>query len=153
MEIWCFKIYHLSQGVLGVTAELVFGVLLWDEAAREGPEDYEGTPHVYLRVSQLPVDNNYVAFPPSADNLEYFYDCKKAEGYSDEDPLTTRLRLFLGVDEDEESREVVRHTLRVLQTYSQHEHILKYLAISLHQGYNWEQSLSLFAEKKLKLRN
>ena len=115
---------------INVTSEIVFGVLLWDEAARSGPEDFEGTPHVWLRVEEEPIDNNYVAFPPTADNLEYFYECKKMNAYLDEDPLTTSLRLYLGMEEDEEAREVVRHNLRIMQTYSKSANVTKYLAIS-----------------------
>ena len=90
----------------------MFGVLLWDEDARAGPQDYEGTPHVWLTVDNSPIDNNYVAFPPEADNLEYFYECKKSNAYSEESPLDTRLKLYLGLEEDEESQEVVRQILR-----------------------------------------
>ena len=115
----------------GLEANIVFGVLRWDEAAREGPGDYEGTPHVWLRIGETPIDNNYVAFPPEADNLEYFYECKKSNAYSEESPLETSLRLYLGLEEDEDAQEVVRHNLRILSSYSQHDNILKYLAICL----------------------
>jgi len=121
--------HYLS--VLGVRADIVFGVLLWDEVARSGPDDYEGTPHVWLNVGGLPLDNNHVAFPTSADNLEYFFECKKMNAYVEEDPLKTKLKLFLGLEEDEESKEVVRHNLRVLQTFSHPNHVMKYLAVSL----------------------
>ena len=116
---------------LHVQSKIVFGVLLWDEGARSGPQDYEGTPHVWLTVDENPIDNNYVAFPAQADNREYFYECKKSNAYSDQSPLDTSLKLYLGLEEDEESQEVVRHNLRILQTYSQHDNILKYLAICL----------------------
>ena len=36
--------HYLSS--LNISARVVFGVLLWDEEARAGPHDYEGTPHV-----------------------------------------------------------------------------------------------------------
>eukprot|EP00091_Calanus_sinicus_P017137 TRINITY_DN36982_c0_g1_i1.p1 TRINITY_DN36982_c0_g1~~TRINITY_DN36982_c0_g1_i1.p1 ORF type:complete len:322 (-),score=122.70 TRINITY_DN36982_c0_g1_i1:55-981(-) len=121
--------HYLS--VLGVSADIVFGVLLWDESARSGADDYEGTPHVWLSIAGLPVDNNHVAFPTSADNAEYFFECKKLNAYAAEDPLKTKLKLFLGLEDDEDSKEVVRHNLRVLQTFSQPAHILKYLAVSL----------------------
>ena len=121
--------HYLSS--LNISARVVFGVLLWDEEARAGPHDYEGTPHVWLTVDDSPIDNNYVAFPPEADNLEYFYECKKSNAYSEESPLDTSLKLYLGLEEDEEAQEVVRHNLRILQTYSQHSNILKYLAICL----------------------
>ena len=66
---------HHYLAALQLTSDIVFGVLRWDEAARAGPEDYEGTPHVWLRVDTdsgvgVPIDNNYVAFPPNADNIE-----------------------------------------------------------------------------------
>ena len=80
--------HYLS--VLGVSADIVFGVLLWDESARSGADDYEGTPHVWLSIAGLPVDNNHVAFPTSADNVEYFYECKKLNAYAAEDPLKTK---------------------------------------------------------------
>lgn len=115
---------------INISSEIVFGVLRWDEAAREGPGDYEGTPHVWLRVDETPIDNNYVAFPPTADNIEYFYECKKMNAYLDEDPLTTSLRLYLGMEKDEEAMEVVRHNLRIMQTYSKSSNVMKYLAIS-----------------------
>ena len=84
--------HYLS--ILSVSADIVFGVLLWDEAARSGPDDYEGTPHVWLNIDNLPVDNTHVAFPANADNLEYFYECKQLNAYSAEDPLKTSLKLF-----------------------------------------------------------
>ena len=115
----------------GLEADIVFGVLRWDEAAREGPGDYEGTPHVWLKIGQTPIDNNYVAFPPEADNLEYFYECKKSNAYCEESPLETSLKLYLGLEEDDDAQEVVRHNLRILSAFSQHDNILKYLAICL----------------------
>ena len=122
--------YYLSS--LQITSELIFGVLLWDEAARSGPDDFEGTPHVWLNLeNDIPIDNNYVAFPPNADNLEYFYECKKMNAYCKEDPLQTSLKLYLGLDEDAEAKEVVRHNLRIMQIYSKSSNIMKYLAISL----------------------
>ena len=70
----CGLLHHYLAS-LQLTSDIVFGVLRWDEAARAGPEDYEGTPHVWLRVDTdsgvgVPIDNNYVAFPPNADNIE-----------------------------------------------------------------------------------
>ena len=118
-------------GSLHVQSKIVFGVLLWDEGARSGPQDYEGTPHVWLTVDENPIDNNYVAFPAQADNREYFYECKKSNAYSDQSPLDTSLKLYLGLEEDEDAQEVVRHNLRILSSYSQHDNILKYLAICL----------------------
>ena len=69
------KTYLAGMGVL--EAEVVFGVMLWDAAAREGPDDYEGTPHIWLKVAGHDIDNAHIAFPesdPSA--LEYFYKGK-----------------------------------------------------------------------------
>ena len=66
------KTYLAGMGVL--EAEVVFGVMLWDAAAREGPDDYGGTPHIWLKVAGHDIDNAHIAFPesdPSA--LEYFY--------------------------------------------------------------------------------
>merc|ERR1719154_759256 len=63
--------------------------------------------------------------------MEYFYECKKVTSYISENPLETKMKLFLGQEEDEESKDVYRHNIRVLQTYSFKGHILKYLAISL----------------------
>lgn len=119
------------MSAIQLSSEIVFGVLLWDEAARAGPDDYEGTPHIWLSVDNLPIDNNYVAFPPNADNLEYFYECKKLNAYTPEDPVTTSLKLYLGVEEDAESQENLRHNMRIMQTYSKTANISKYLAISL----------------------
>ena len=70
----CGLLHHYLAS-LQLTSDIVFGVLRWDEAARAGPEDFEGTPHVWLRVATdtgvgVPIDNNYVAFPPNADNIE-----------------------------------------------------------------------------------
>ena len=84
----CGLLHHYLAS-LQLTSDIVFGVLRWDEAARAGPEDFEGTPHVWLRVATdtgvgVPIDNNYVAFPPNADNIEvdinilvYFRFCVK----------------------------------------------------------------------------
>ena len=81
--------------------------------------------------SDIPIDNNHVAFPATADNLEYFYGCKKLNAYCKEDPLSTSLRLYLGMDEDPESQEVLRHNLRIMKAYSQSQNIRKYLAVCL----------------------
>ena len=71
-----------------------------------------------------------VPYPPTADNIEYFYECKKMNAYLDEDPLSTSLRLYLGMEKDDEAMEVVRHNLRIMQTYSKSSNVMKYLAIS-----------------------
>ena len=85
------KTYLHSIGVQDVN--VVFGVLLWDAAAREGPEDYEGTPHIWLDVAGQDIDNAHIAFPDSdADALEYFYKAKSSNSYKREDPLKTKLR-------------------------------------------------------------
>eukprot|EP00088_Acartia_fossae_P031341 TRINITY_DN3224_c0_g1_i5.p1 TRINITY_DN3224_c0_g1~~TRINITY_DN3224_c0_g1_i5.p1 ORF type:complete len:338 (-),score=65.48 TRINITY_DN3224_c0_g1_i5:191-1204(-) len=118
-------------GHLDVPSEITFGVLKWAQDARSSEDDFEGIPHIWLSIGDIPVDNTYVAFPPTADNLEYFYECKKVNSYLKENPLETKMRLFLGQEEDEESKEVYRHNIKVLQTYSFKGHILKYLAISL----------------------
>ena len=122
---------QLYLSSINVSSEIMFGVLLWDEAARAGPDDYEGTPHIWLNVGDAPIDNNYVAFPPNADNLEYFYECKKMNAYISEDPVQTSLKLYLGVEEDAESQDNLRHNLRIMQTYSKTSNIQKYLALSL----------------------
>jgi len=121
--------YYLS--LLQIKSEIVFGILEWDEQARSGPEDFEGTPHIWLSLEGVPIDNAHVAFPPSADNVEYFFECKKMNSYLPQNPVTSKMRLFLGQEEDLESREVLRHNLRVLQTYSESAHVGKYLAVSL----------------------
>merc|ERR1711971_1267277 len=115
--------------LLGLQADIVFGVLLWEEAARAGEDDFEGTPHVWLRIDKNPIDNTHVAFPADGDNLEYFFECKRLNSYLAEDPLKTKKRLFLGQDTGEEGAgtETVHHNLKVLQTYSFPAHIDKYL--------------------------
>ena len=80
--------------------------------------------------SDIPIDNNHVAFPATADNLEYFYGCKKLNAYSREDPTSTSLRLYLGMDEDPESQEVIRHNLRIMKAYSQSHNIRNSAAIN-----------------------
>lgn len=117
--------------VIQVSSDITFGVLLWEQAARSGSDDFEGTPHVWLNIAGNPIDNNHVAFPANADNTEYFYECKRLNAYSQEDPLNTSLRLYLGSDDDEMSREIVRHNLRVLHTFSSPGHVTKYLAVCL----------------------
>ena len=47
--------------------------------------------------------------------VQYFYECKKLNAYQAEDPLQSQLRLYLGLDEDAEAREVVTHNLRIMQ--------------------------------------
>jgi len=126
--------HYLS--LLGLQADIVFGVLLWEEAARAGEDDFEGTPHVWLRIDNNPIDNTHVAFPADGDNLEYFFECKRLNSYLAEDPLKTKKRLFLGQDTGEEGAgtETVHHNLKVLQTYSFPAHIDKYLAVALHHA-------------------
>lgn len=121
--------YYLSY--LDIQSEIIFGVLKWAQDARSSPDDFEGTPHIWLDIAGSPIDNTNVAFPPTADNLEYFYECKNVNSFLPENPLETKLRLFLGQEEDEDSKKVFRHNIKVLQTYSYKSHILKYLAISL----------------------
>jgi len=121
--------YYL--GALGVSSNIVFGVLLWDGAAREGPQDYEGTPHVWLDVGGLPVDNIHVSFPASAGNRDYYWQCKQVQSYVTEDPLHTDRKLFLGLEDQEDARQIVTHNLKMLHTFSQPQHNHKYLAVSL----------------------
>ena len=52
----------------------------------------------------------------------------------EEDPLRTERRLFLGMEEQEDTREVVKHNLRMLATFSQSQHVYKYLAVSLYHA-------------------
>ena len=52
----------------------------------------------------------------------------------EEDPLHTERRLFLGMEEQEDTREVVKHNLRMLATFSQSQHVYKYLAVSLYHA-------------------
>jgi len=122
--------HYLS--VLGINSRIVFGVLLWDESARESASDYEGAPHVWLEVAGFPVDNVHVSFPASADAQEHFWDCKQLGSYCAEDPLQSNKKLFLGLEEQAEDREVVKHNLKMLQTFSQPQHTFKYLAVSMH---------------------
>ncbi|XP_023339071.1 dauer abnormal formation protein 25 [Eurytemora carolleeae] len=51
--------------------------------------------------------------------------------YLAENPLQSKMKLFLGQDSDEDSKEILRHNLRVLQTYSFPGHVEKYLVVSL----------------------
>ena len=90
-------------------------MLLWDANARDGPDDYEGTPHVWLDLEGCPIDNTYVALPEESEmHLEYFYKAKKANYYSNVDPLTTKMNLYLGSGE---ATETTRHNLRVFKSY------------------------------------
>ena len=52
--------------------------------------------------------------------FQYFYECKKLNAYQAEDPLQSQLRLYLGLDEDAEAREVVTHNLRIMQVKAAH---------------------------------
>ena len=52
--------------------------------------------------------------------FQYFYECKKLNAYQAEDPLQSQLRLYLGLDEDAEAREVVTHNLRIMQVEAAH---------------------------------
>jgi len=117
--------HYLS--IIGVDSRIVFGVLLWDESARESAFDYEGAPHVWLEVEGLPVDNVHVSFPASAEAQDHFWDCKQLESYCAEDPLRSTRKLFLGLEEQAEDREIVKHNLKMLQTFSQPQHTFKYL--------------------------
>ena len=59
--------YYLS--VVDIKANIIFGILQWDPEARSGVDDFEGTPHIWLQVDGVPIDNSHVAFPPNADNI------------------------------------------------------------------------------------
>ena len=47
-------------------------------------------------------------------HLEYFYQAKKANYYVKDDPITTKLKLYLGL---EEAIETTKHNLKVFRTF------------------------------------
>ena len=51
---------------------------------------WQGTPHIWLSVDGVPIDNAHVAFPASLENLEYFYESKNKSSYLQQDPTTTK---------------------------------------------------------------
>jgi len=126
--------YYIETLNLCDSLKVVFGVLLWDPNARDGPDDYEGTPHVWLDIKNCPIDNTYVALPEESElHLEYFYNAKKANYYKKTDPLTTNLNLYLG---SEESTDTTRHNLKVFRTYvtnddTEGDMVEKYLVFAL----------------------
>lgn len=127
------KYYFQSASLLTDEVKVVFGVLLWDANARDGPDDFEGTPQVWLDIKDCPIDNTYVALPEeSAMHLEYFYKAKKANYYLKTDPITTDLKLYLG---SEEAVETTRHNLKVFRTYVSNDTtgnlVEKYLVFAL----------------------
>jgi len=120
---------------------VVFGVMLWDPSARDGPDDYEGTPHIWLNVAGNDIDNANIAFPESdAAALEYFYKAKSSNSYRREDPLKTRLKLYLGQetsammadgDGDKLHRDMV-HNLKLFREYTTGSNVEKFLVFNLH---------------------
>ena len=126
--------YYIESLNLADNLKVVFGVLLWDANARDGPDDYEGTPHVWLDIKDCPIDNTYVALPEESElHLEYFYNAKKANYYVKTDPLTTKLNLYVG---SKETIDTTRHNLKVFRTYvtdddTKGDMVEKYLVFAL----------------------
>ena len=104
--------YYLKEA-FNVDSEIVFGVLLWDEAARSSSDDYEGTPHLWIHIRGTDIDNASVAVPE--ENLEYFYKARSASKYAkDENPYTTDYKLYLGQDDEDEAKiATTKHNLKV----------------------------------------
>ena len=69
-----------------------------------------------MDIQDCPIDNTHVALPPEASemHLEYFYKAKKANYYLKTDPITTHLKLYLGL---EEAVDTTRHNLKVFRTF------------------------------------
>ena len=94
--------YYLSSLKFANEGDIrvIFGVLLWDANARDGPDDFEGTPQVWLDIKDCPIDNTHVAMPEESEiHLEYFYKAKQANYYLKTDPVRTQLKLYLGSEE------------------------------------------------------
>jgi len=134
------KVYLQSVGV--TDAQVMFGVLLWDAAAREGPDDYEGTPHIWLDVGGHDLDNAHIAFPESGGEaaLEYFYKAKSSNSYRREDPLKTKLRLYLGqetasmmaAEDGARLQKDMVHNLKLFRDYTLGQNVEKFLVFNLH---------------------
>ena len=63
---WIIELFFFFREILREdVARIVFGLLSWPEECRNGPDDYEGTPHLYLEVAGAPIDNAYVELPAS----------------------------------------------------------------------------------------
>ena len=124
---------------IGVESNVMFGVLLWDASARESTEDYEGTPHIWLDVGGHDIDNTNIAFPESdADALEYFYKAKSSNSYRREDPLKTKLRLYLGqetasmmADDGVKLHKDMIHNLKLFREYTVGQNVEKFLVFNL----------------------
>ncbi len=129
------RYYFVNSGLLQAKeVTLTFGVLLWDDQAREGPDDYDGTPQVWLDVKGCPIDNTHVSLPLESEELiEYFYKAKKSNQYVKEDPLKSRHKLYLG---SPEAMETTKHNLKVYRTFISEdlkngEGVEKYLVFAL----------------------
>lgn len=115
-----------------VDSNIVFGILLWDQAAREGPDDYEGTPHVWLDVAGADIDNANVDIPENG--AEYFYRAKSGNSFRRENPLTSNLKVYLGQDApqtDPESHARILHNLRIFREFTRGRHAEKFLVFAL----------------------
>lgn len=106
------------------------GVLLWDPAARNDADDYEGTPYLWLDVAGHPIDNAFVQIPASgANNLEYFYKAKQVSSYVKENPFKTKLKLYLGQEDD--LGDTVRHNFRIYRDYANDDNVEKFVVFEI----------------------
>jgi hypothetical protein len=140
------RYYLTCLGLAPQDVSVVFGILLWDAGARDGPDDFEGTPHVWLDILGHPIDNTHVALPEdSEEHLEYFYQAKQANYYRNVDPLKSNLKLYLG---SKETTVTTRHNLKVFRTYITHDTsggdlVEKYLVFALECA-NLNPSVKMF---------
>ncbi|XP_059086514.1 uncharacterized protein LOC131883151 isoform X1 [Tigriopus californicus] len=117
--------FYLAQILNEDVISIVFGVLLWDPNARQGVNDYEGTPYLWMEIAGQPIDNTYVEIPNSETNLEYFYKSKQIISYAKEDPFKTKLRLYLG--QEDGLPETVKHNFKIFREYGNDVHIEKFV--------------------------
>ncbi len=64
---------YLLSACPQIATTLVLGVLRWDEGARSGDSDYEGTPHLWLEIEEQPIDNAFVYLPEAKTNMDSFF--------------------------------------------------------------------------------
>ena len=129
-----FALYFLViflKVALNVDSEVMFGILLWDQEARESSDDYEGTPHVWLDVLGHDIDNANVDIPESG--VEYFYRAKSGNSYRREDPLKSNLKVYLGQDTqtDEHWHSRLIHNMKIFKDFTKAENSEKFLVFSM----------------------
>ena len=81
-----------------------------------------GTPHVWLDINNVPIDNTYCE---PARQTEKYLSVKRLELYSKTDPTATNIRLYVGEDKPSTGEPKTNHNLKLFSIFSKSEEMVE----------------------------